>query len=396
MVNDGTTTSSSSKSLLEMYREPKAIPRDVLFKKNAKSFILTMGMFLLAHGGYRTIKAGDPLSYMIPNLMLMTPLHRFVVPVWDYLDPPSRLSENNFLHKPVRTILAEDYTLERLILVSENYRYPVVVRGMFANSTAVRRWTSDKEYLINKMGHFDIKVARRTVNETQVMNQTRMSFGTAFSDLLSNEDYKGFMFFPFFASKRSDVKVNPINVESNKIVQSDLNLDQIWKGFGNYDTHSSFIGHQFSMARAKKGQVGGTTTFDWHCEPGSNWFVQISGTKEWYLMDTKYSSYMKTNHTGVGIRVLRTSDGPLMRDLHDRLPLEYVKLSPGDLIYNPDWYWHTVRRDEGISIGVAMREYNFTNMYNLNAAYSTVIAVNHIFKNIGLERLFKKDWWLFG
>jgi len=112
-------------------------------------------------------------------------------------------------------------------------------------------------------------------------------------------------------------------------------------------------------------------------------------------MDPKNSAYMMTNHTGVGIRVLRTSDGNLMRDIHERLPLETVKLEAGDLLYNPEWEWHTIRRDEGISVAVAMREFNMTNALRLNAQYTGVIAVNHFWKNIGVERLLKKDWWLF-
>lgn len=356
--------------------------------------LATVSVVLLAIGAKKTIDAGDPLSYMLPNLLLFTPFHRFAVPIWKYLDPPGRLPLKNE-HKPVRTIDASDYTFEKFVELTDRFRYPAVVKGLFKNSTAVEKWTTDKTYLTDIIGDFDVKVAWRSVNETKVFDRTRASFRDAYTELLENEDYKGWLFFPFFSSTRKVVMSNPLNAAVNKIVQDDLDLDRIWKGFGRYETHGSLVGHQFSMGRAKKGQKTGTTTFDWHCEPGSNWFVQVSGTKEWYLMDPKKSSYMMTNHTGVGIRVLRTSDGNLMRDIHESLPLETVTLEAGDLLYNPEWEWHTIRRDEGISVAVAMREFNITNSLRLNAQYTGVIGVNHFWKNIGVERLLKKDWWLF-
>jgi len=379
-----------------MFSIHSRIPLGKSSSRLTNTFVIlsSIAVILLAIGASKTSLAGDPLSYMLPNFMLMTPLHNYVVPVWKYLDPPSRLSEKNFQHKQVRSMDASEYTFEKLVELTEGFRYPAVVKGLFQNTTALNKWTK-QNYLVDKIGNFDVKVAWRTENETKIFDRNKMSFRKAYSELLTNEEYKGFIFFPFFASTKAVVAANPINMAVNSLVQEDLDIDRIWKGFGNYDTHSSLVGHQFSMARAKKGQKKGTTTLDWHCEPGSNWFIQVSGTKEWWFMDPKYSSYMKTNHTGVGIRVLRTSDGDLMRDLHDQLPLETYTLLPGDLLYNPEWEWHTVRRDEGISIAVAMREFNLTNAFKLNAAYTSVIAINHFWKNIGVEKYFKKDWWLF-
>lgn len=360
---------------------------------NILKILSTIGVVIFSIAAKKTIDVGDPLIYMLPNFLLFTPLHRFAVPIWRYLDPPGTLPMKSE-HKQVRTMDAADYTFDKLKEMTENFRYPGVVKGLFLNSTAVDKWTT-KGYLTDIIGDFDVKVAWRSVNETKIFNRTRATFKDAYDELLDNENYKGWLFFPFFSSTKSVVMNNPLNAAVNKIVQDDLDLDRIWKGFGRYETHSTLVGHQFSMGRAKAGQKTGTTTFDWHCEPGSNWFVQVSGRKEWYLMDPKKSSYMMTNHTGVGIRVLRTSDGNLMRDIHDRLPLETVTLEQGDLLYNPEWEWHTIRRDEGISIAVAMREFNVTNTIRLNAQYFGVIAINHFWKNIGIERLFKKDWWLF-
>jgi len=41
------------------------------------------------------------------------------------------------------------------------------------------------------------------------------------------------------------------------------------------------------------------------------------------------------------------------------LPVEYADLNPGDMLYNPDWQWHTIRNYEGLSIGVPIREVRY-------------------------------------
>jgi len=47
---------------------------------------------------------------------------------------------------------------------------------------------------------------------------------------------------------------------------------------------------------------------------------------------------------------------PKMSEKTPFLPVEYADLNPGDMLYNPDWQWHTIRNYEGLSIGVPIRE----------------------------------------
>lgn len=50
---------------------------------------------------------------------------------------------------------------------------------------------------------------------------------------------------------------------------------------------------------------------------------------------------------------------PKMSEKTPYLPVEYADLNPGDMLYNPDWQWHTIRNYEGLSIGVPIREVRF-------------------------------------
>merc|ERR1712087_1046803 len=64
----------------------------------------------------KTIQAGDPLIYMIPNFLLLTPFHKAAVPIWKF----------------------QEFT--------DNFRYPAVIKGLLLNTTGVAKWAT-KGYL---------------------------------------------------------------------------------------------------------------------------------------------------------------------------------------------------------------------------------------------------------
>jgi len=332
-----------------------------------------------------TVAAGDPLVFLFPNFLLFTPFHHLATPVWRYLQPTDYLPTNS-KHTPIPEIQGEDYTFEKFRELTGGFLYPAVVRGLFANTTAVERW-AEKGYLSDVLGDFEVKVQKRGNQSTYISHKDApQKFGLAYDEILRNEESKSIMFFPFFKDRNSVLK-DPLVKAMNDLVKNDLDVDRIWKGFGAFETHSSMVGHQFSISRRKYGAKS-SATFDWHTEPGSNWFAQVSGTKFWYFMDAKYSSIMSPNHTAVGIRTLQTSAADVVREHFDRLPLQYVSLEPGDLLFNPEWVWHMIQKSEGISFGVAMREFNMTLSLMSSMHYVGVTGTTHIFKNL-MSFLFK-------
>lgn len=324
------------------------------------SFILvsSVPVIFLSYCAARTLKAGDPLTYMIPNTLLYTPYYKYATPIWKYLDPPRRLPLKNE-QKIIRTIHVEDYDFAKFKELTEDFRYPGVIKGLFKNTTAVEKWT-EKGYLSETIGEFDVKVRVR-INDTSEFNNTMATFEESYDTMIEDENYKGRLFFPVFTKSKEGTKNHNVHDAVNKVVQGDLDLDRIWKGFGRYETHGSLIGHQFSIGRAKPPEEQDIPTFDWHCEPGSNWYAQISGTKEWYFMHPEYSSVMMPTHDGIGTRNMHSSNIQFINTIRDRLPLESIMLEPGDLLYLPEWEWHSTFRDSGISFAVAMREFNMTN-----------------------------------
>ena len=130
-----------------------------------------------------------------------------------------------------------------------------------------------------------------------------------------------------------------------------------------------------------------TTGTGWHAEPGHNYFTQVIGKKRWYLMEPKYSSFMLPLRGGVvnmqsGSYHVTNTMMLHNESLMKRLPLLYVDTYPGDLLYVPDWFWHTVQNYEGFNIGCPIRELNITLAVRNNAHYMSIIALNKLMKNI--------------
>merc|ERR1712232_1099983 len=118
------------------------------------------------------------------------------------------------------------------------------------------------------------------------------------------------------------------------------------------------------------------TGLAWHCEPGTNWFAQVHGSKRWHFMAPKDSPLLLPARESVNS--IATVDMYRMEELHHRLPIRYVDLQPGDLLYNPDFQWHHTRNSPGLSISVAMREVSLFYLVRNNPLYAMVILRNHI------------------
>ena len=74
-----------------------------------------------------------------------------------------------------------------------------------------------------------------------------------------------------------------------------------------------------------------------------------------------------------------------MGDYVDRLPLSYADIRAGDMLYNPDWYWHTIQNREGLSIGCPIREFNLTISYQNNALYTGIVTLNKVAQKLGID-----------
>ena len=219
-----------------------------------------------------------------------------------------------------------------------------MVRGLFSNTTALRRWPSEAGYMASKVGDYTVNsIQQAFVDVMDDERETkRETFGNVFADIVANEDSIKYLFFPD-ASQHSDGVGGGNDDQSqvmenvNRMVREDLDLDRLWRGFGSSETHRTFFMSQIIVGRGRPSSSMRPTGSNWHCAPGNNWFVQVAGTKRWFFLDQKHSAYMKPVRGGVNSMWTGSKE---MGEMQKYLPLKYVDLQPGDMLYNPDFEWY--------------------------------------------------------
>jgi hypothetical protein len=347
-----------------------------------KSFIIPV--FLAAAVMFpvsRTMYSGDPIMAIIPNLLLFTPYREEVRSYWKQLVK----IETGVKRVPHRIpiIDAKDYTFEALKFATEGFRYPAIVRGLFAGTAAAERWI-DPEYLSSRIGEFVIPVVSDANYNTLQNKRELLSFREAYTDIVNNKDSKKYLFFPVESranfNHSSTGSAQELRRRVNEVIREDLELDRIWKGFGG-PNHKTFFGGQLVIGRGSNSSEA-TTGTGWHCAPGNNWFAQVTGTKRWYFMDPKYSALMFPLRGGKANMMTGSRE---MSSFHDNLPLRYADVQAGDLLYNPDWEWHTIKNYEGLAIGCPIREINVSLSFQNNFQYTSIILLNKLMDKIGID-----------
>lgn len=161
-----------------------------------------------------------------------------------------------------------------------------------------------------------------------------------------------------------------------RLARDDLHLDRVRAGFASEDAHGNLHGCQIVAGRggaaASSDYPHDFVGLGWHAEPGTNWFAQVVGRKRWDLMDPKDSALMMPFLETT--TVFRTTDMARMNELHYRLPLRTVDLEAGDLLFNPDWWWHRTSAHPGLSVSVPMREVFPRRVFRNNPLFTMAIA----------------------
>jgi len=277
-----------------------------------------------------------------------------------------------------------EFSMEKLRELTNNWRSPAIVRNMFAGTPAYDKWGVDG-YLSSKIGDYLIPVVRNAKYNTLQNDRAVIPFREAFTEIVSDADSKMYMFFPVksrFSFNHSELgALEELQNKVNEVVLEDLEIDKrIWNGFGT-NKHSTYFGSQLIIGQGSNDPKE-TTGTGWHCAAGNNWFVQAIGRKRWFFLDPKYSAYMQPLRGG---KVNMMTGTLKMADLVQYLPVQIGDLNPGDLLYNPDWQWHTIQNFEGLSIGVPIREVNMSLSFQNNFQYTSIVMVNKLMDKFGVD-----------
>eukprot|EP00608_Synchroma_pusillum_P011200 CAMPEP_0198422006 /NCGR_PEP_ID=MMETSP1452-20131203/2045_1 /TAXON_ID=1181717 /ORGANISM="Synchroma pusillum, Strain CCMP3072" /LENGTH=361 /DNA_ID=CAMNT_0044142253 /DNA_START=45 /DNA_END=1130 /DNA_ORIENTATION=+ len=329
----------------------------------------------------RMVQLGHDLRWALPNALLLLPLDstaRATRQLWHAMlefDTAYRVAP-----KPVAEVMAEDYSPEVLRRATNNWREPAVVRGLFKGTRGVERW-AEPGYLPQYLGHFTVPVVMNATVGVKQDQRAAMTFGEAFDSIVSGQSSR-YLFFPVQSREHFDEtkhSTGELAEAVNDVVRRDLDLDRIWKGFSG-PTHERFLGSQLIAGFGRGPTARNTTGTGWHCAAGNNWFIMVAGRKRWYFADPVDSPYMFPMRGGIVNMRAGTMD---MGVWQNHMPTRYTDLEPGDMLYNPDWEWHTISNYEGVTIGVPIREFNASLSVRNNPLFTGVVLLNKALVALG-------------
>ena len=118
--------------------------------------------------------------------------------------------------------------------------------------------------------------------------------------------------------------------------------------------------------------LGAGLNANYHCEEGPNWYLAVSGSKRWTLIEAEYSWLLYPAARGDGMRrfaEFRADERgePSDRDaypLMEYAPRYEFDLHPGDVLFFPAWMWHKTINLNEEGLGVTCRYTAPTKMSN--------------------------------
>jgi ribosomal protein L16 Arg81 hydroxylase len=103
-----------------------------------------------------------------------------------------------------------------------------------------------------------------------------------------------------------------------------------------------------------------------HCAIGSNLFVQVHGRKQWWIYSNKNSPLLEPLvDRSVFFRSQASGEKP--EGNFKKADGWTVILEPGDVLYNPPFFWHQARNID-TTIGVGFRWFSLASILKVSPA----------------------------
>lgn len=199
--------------------------------------------------------------------------------------------------------------------------HPVVLRGFATDSRAVREWTFDG--LLERFGQEEV--------------------------LLTTEKLDG------EAGKLDSVKSDKVYLHNSEVLfrrHPEL-VDAL-----PLDSLAAYSDMRPTYLQLFLGREGTGTPF--HAAANWNWFFNIEGRKSWSFVDPRHG-YLLYPLNAVG-QAAAFALCPYADEYDEEFfpafrhcPVFRVTLEPGDVLFNPPWWWHSVRNVSEKTVGVASR-----------------------------------------
>jgi hypothetical protein len=237
-----------------------------------------------------------------------------------------------------------------------NQARPLVIRGAARHWASAKKWTP--QFFGDTYGDDEIVLTSDHIANADNAPQNRITLREIVAGL-DNPDVSKYARFVPILSYHPEL-FDDLDVEWLGRRIDPRGKVKLW---GNEGRGTSLRSHLFLGRQGAKTEV--------HCALTNNMFVNVYGRKQWHLISPEYDPLLYSPvNWGPGLYgTAVTPEGPDF----DQFPLQrYVSgykftLEPGDVLFNPPFWWHHVRNVTNcISIGI--RWYSFANAMKASRA----------------------------
>ncbi|MEQ8755684.1 MAG: cupin-like domain-containing protein [Coleofasciculus sp. G1-WW12-02] len=256
-------------------------------------------------------------------------------------------------------------------LISSNF--PIVIKGILRDSFAVNHWSLD--YLKEKYGDALIPYLEDKSEKKEYDGTPHYQNNEIAKIELSN----------LVHSIRSGERKHAISCASIFGLYANI-LEEV----GFHKIEDIF---RCQILRPELFIAGSQSSTYFHCAAGGNIFCQLHGKKRWVFVAPWHSAWMYPN---VGHNPSATSFiSPVVTKkqekdssrypLYNFIPKYTVSLNPGDILFNPPWWWHEVT-NLSETIGMPLRvpsggSFQLTNLlYNCFTIFGSSVAIEAMSK----------------
>ena len=238
------------------------------------------------------------------------------------------IGEGGTNHAPVPVM--DGTNLEEFVRLFRNTSHPVVLKNVASNWPLFEKWTPEffaEQYPGDPVILFDAAVENSKLAYTDG-KETKSTSLKAFIDAMQqgSQDY---------------ARLLPL-LDQHPELLDDMDVSWLHQAANNGRRKS--IKHQLFIG-------GPRTSTSMHCAIGSNLFIQVHGRKQWWIYSNKEAPLLEPIvDRSVFFRSHANSEDP--EGIFKKARGWTVVLEPGDILYNPPFFWHQVRGlDTNIGVG---------------------------------------------
>lgn len=230
----------------------------------------------------------------------------------------------------------------------KNYRdklQPVVLKNAASSWPLFQKWNPDffaEQYPEDPVILFDAAIE----NSKLAYSDGKETKSTSLSEFIASMKNGG----------KDYARLLPL-LDQHPELLKDMDVDWLTSASNNGSKNS--IKHQLFIGGA------GTST-SMHCAIGSNLFIQVHGRKQWWIYSNKYAPLLEPI-VDRSVFFRSEANGEKPEGILKKAEGWTVVLEPGDILYNPPFFWHQVRNLD-MNVGVGFRWFSLSSILKVSPA----------------------------